>query len=75
MNRRNYRFLWGILLIFSMVCSLAAVQPSVSEAAKAKKLILNKSRLNLYVGERETIKVKKVMPKKVGKAVKLKYTP
>ena len=72
MNRRNYRFLWGILLIFSMVCSLAAVQPSVSEAAKAKKLILNKSRLNLYVGEKETIKVKKVMPKKAGKAVKYK---
>ena len=72
MVSKNCKFLCGILLIFSMICSLVAVQPGVSKAAKAKKLILNKSRLTLYVGEKETIKVKKVIPKNAGKSVKYK---
>ena len=59
-------------MVFALVCS-SVVQPDVSSAAvKAKKITLNKTKLSMYVGEKAAIKVKKVTPKKAGKAVKYK---
>lgn len=72
MFKKSMRMAAGIVMAFVLVCS-SAVQPDVSDAAvKAKKITLNRTKLSMYVGEKAAIKIKKVTPKKAGKAVKYK---
>ena len=72
MFKKSMRMAAGIVMAFALVCS-SAVQPDVSDAAvKAKKITLNRTKLSMYVGEKAAVKVKKVTPKKAGKAVKYK---
>lgn len=73
MFKKSMRVLTSIVMAFALLCSAITVQHDVSNAAvKVKKIILNKSRVILYEGEKTSIKVKKVTPKKASRAVTYK---
>ncbi len=66
-------FIISTILTFVLLLSFVVVNQSSAKAViKANKIILNNARLSLYVGEKKTIKVKKVIPKKAGKNIKYK---
>ncbi len=56
----------------SMAVTLAAVSPDASAAPKAKKITLNAKNKTLTVGEKFTLKVKKIKPGKANKKVSWK---
>ena len=73
MLKKSIKVATSMVMLFALVCSSASIQSNISDAAiKAKKITLNKTRLSMYVGDKATIKVKKVTPKKANKAVKYK---
>lgn len=70
MLKKSMKMMVGIVVVFAMVYSSTLVRSNVSYAAvKVKKITLNRTKLSMYVGEKVTIKVKKVTPKKSNKEV------
>ena len=73
MIRKKIKPIVSVIMACAVICSSVLIQSDASGAAvKAKKITLNKTRLSMYVGNKATLKVKKVTPKRAGKAVKYK---
>ena len=70
MKKRRKR-VTAFLLTMSMVASTLAIQPVDIQAAakKAKTIVLNAKSQELYVGQKVSLSVKKVIPSKASKAV------
>ncbi|MBE5928167.1 MAG: hypothetical protein E7267_02155, partial [Lachnospiraceae bacterium] len=62
----------GITLAVALVCTSLAVAPEASAKPKAKKIVMNKKKVNLEVGQKFKLKVKKVRPAKASKKVTYK---
>lgn len=68
--REKIKKVSAIILIFAMIFSNIAVSPVSAEAAvKVTAIKLNSASKNMYVGEKITLKVKKVTPAKASKKV------
>ena len=62
----------GITLAVALVISSLAIAPDASAAPKAKKIVMNKKKVSLKVGEKFKLKVKKIKPSKAKKKVTYK---
>ena len=62
----------GITLAVALVISSLAVAPEASAAPKAKKIVMNKKKVSLEVGQKFKLKVKKIKPSKAKKKVTYK---
>lgn len=67
--KKTLKKAFSLVLCMSMVLTLAAVTPEVKAAPKAKKITLNVKKKTLTVGNKVTLKVKKVKPSKASKKV------
>ena len=70
--RKFMKQLTGITLVVALVISSLAVAPEVSAAPKAKKIVMNKKKVSLEVGQKFKLKVKKIKPSKAKKKVTYK---
>ena len=71
--KRAMKKVAGIALVAALVVTSSGYNTATTQAApKAKKIVMNKKSVKLEVGKTFKLKVKKVTPKKAGKAVSYK---
>lgn len=71
MKKRPITRVLVVVMSLLLICTSVLAVPSTAEAAaKPTKITLSATQKTLYVGEKYTLKVKKVSPNKASKAVK-----